>query len=98
MSRQIANHSFLVCALFITAALLFGGTLGASHDDHDHEEDDCFVCIVLQHLENSTRQLKTPPPQIALVPGAGSPPAPVQEQLLCSIPTSSVKLKIRMNT
>jgi hypothetical protein len=86
---------FVLC---VVVTLLFEGTVEASHGDHIHDGDNCPVCMVDQHLKNSSRQFKIPCLSLAFPLGGGLWSASIQKQFFCYSPARSVKLKIKMNT
>jgi hypothetical protein len=71
---------------------------GASHSDHVCDEESCPLCLVNEHIKNYSRQLR------GLCAHSAFPMAVfllsffILKQFFCYIPTSSVELKIKMNT
>jgi hypothetical protein len=88
------RHGFLAFALCIAAALLLEGTAAAAHGDHG--DDNCPMCLVVQHIKNCSRQLNCA--RLAFPAGTPLLSVFIPKQLLSSIPASSVKLKNKMNT
>ena len=88
----------MALALCVSAAFLFAGIAERACADHVCDGDSCPVCSLCRQTDNFLRQLKNAGAHAAFPLGIRLASAFMTKQFFCSMPTSSVKLKIRMNT
>jgi hypothetical protein len=87
--------AFAVC---VAAAFLFAGIETSSHADHPYDEESCPICLIAQHAQNLSRQLKVVCVRLALPATVFLLSLFIFKQFFYYIPVSSVALKIKMNT
>ncbi|MDR0597888.1 MAG: hypothetical protein LBG14_05215 [Treponema sp.] len=98
MPGQKINYLFVVFAACIAGAFLFADIAAESHRDHICDGESCPLCVIGRHIKNFSRQPKNLCFRPAFSAGAFLLSAFVLKRFFCSIPVSSVKLKIKMNT
>jgi hypothetical protein len=70
----------------------------ASHRAHVCEEESCPLCLANEHIRNFSRQFKSLCSHFVFPMAVFLLSFFTLKQFFCYIPTSSVKLKIKMNT
>jgi hypothetical protein len=78
--------------------LLFSGIFAAVHSDHDCPGEGCPVCLQIQGAVNFLRQCKSAAFHDAFSQGAFLAVIFIlRSAVFCFIPSSSVRLKVKMN-
>jgi hypothetical protein len=98
MPQRRINCLFAALALCIAAAFLLEGIAATFHRDHVCDEESCPLCLAKDHIKNFSRQLKGLCSHFAFPMAVFLLSFFILKQFFCYIPTSSVELKIKMNT
>jgi hypothetical protein len=98
MPQHRINCLFAALALCVALAFLLESQAAAFHSDHICDEESCPLCMVNDHIKNFSRQLKSLCSHFAFPMTVFLLSFFILKQFFCYILTSSVKLKIKMNT
>jgi hypothetical protein len=93
----------MALALCVALAFLLGGIAeavhaGTAHRDHACDEESCPLCLAKDHIKNFSRQLRGLCSPIAFPMAVFLLSFFILKQFFYYMPTSSVELKIKMNT
>jgi hypothetical protein len=95
VNRKCRAGLVLCCG---AALFLFSETRAALHAEHTYCGEDCPVCSLMQGMTHGFRQVRYAPVFPVVPPGVFTGAAlAAWVSVVCGIPVSSVRLKVKMN-